>query len=59
VTDYEIFGPYLIALMMSLSAVCVFVWAVLAGAFHGADEAALNFYRAEVENGGIKERTGE
>jgi hypothetical protein len=59
VTDYEIFGPYLIALMMSLSALCVFIWAVLAGAFHGADEVALGFYRAEVENGGIKERPGE
>lgn len=46
--DYEIFGPYLIALMMSLSAVCLFVWAVLAGAFKGADEAAMGLYHREV-----------
>lgn len=50
--DYEIFGPYLIALVMSISAVCIFVWAVLSGAFNGADEAALRFYRTEVADDG-------
>ena len=58
-TDYEVFGPYLIAVIMGMSAVCIFVWAVLSGAFNGADEAALRFYRSEVENGGFRERTGE
>ena len=58
-TDYEIFGPYLIAVMMSLGAVCIFVWAVLSGAFNGADEAALRFYRAEVgDDGNSKQAAG-
>lgn len=47
-SDFEILGPYIIALLMSIGAVCVFVWAVLSGAFNGADQAALRFYRAEV-----------
>jgi hypothetical protein len=53
--DFEIIGPYAVALLMSMSAVCIFVWGVLSGAFNGADEAAIRFYRAEVEN----DRTGE
>lgn len=57
--DYEVFGPYVIALMMSVSAVCIFVWAVLAGVFHGSDQAALNFYRAELENDRSKSRAGQ
>ena len=32
-TDFEIIGPYAIALLMSLGALCVFVWGVLSGAF--------------------------
>lgn len=56
-SDYEILGPYLIALMMSLGAVCIFVWAVLSGAFNGADEAALRFYRTEVGDDGDTGRT--
>jgi hypothetical protein len=50
--DFEIIGPYAVALLMSIGAVCIFVWAVLAGAFNGADEAALRFYHAEVDNDG-------
>ena len=53
--DYEILGPYLIALLMGMSAVCIFIWGVLSGAFHNSDEAALNFFRAEMEN----DRTGK
>jgi hypothetical protein len=49
-TDFEIMGPYLIALLMSIGALCVFVWAVLSGAFVGVDDAATRFYRAEMEN---------
>ncbi len=49
-TDFEILGPYLIALMMSLGALCVFVWGVLSGAFNGADEAALRFFRTEMDH---------
>jgi len=48
VGDFDVFGPYLVALLMSIGAVCVFVWAVLSGAFNGADEASLSFYRREV-----------
>jgi hypothetical protein len=49
-TDFEIFWPYLIALMMSLGALCIFVWGVLSGAFNGADEASLRFFRAEMDH---------
>jgi hypothetical protein len=49
-TDFEIMGPYLIALLMSIGALCIFVWAVLSGAFVGVDDAATRFYRAEMEN---------
>jgi nitrogen fixation-related uncharacterized protein len=49
-TDFEIMGPYVIALLMSLGALCVFVWGVLSGAFTGVDDAATRFYRAEMEN---------
>jgi hypothetical protein len=48
--DFEVIGPYAVALLMSLGALCIFVWGVLAGAFSGTDEEAIRFYRAEVEN---------
>jgi len=48
--DFEVLGPYAIALLMSIGALCVFVWGVLSGAFSSADEAAITFYRAEMEN---------
>jgi nitrogen fixation-related uncharacterized protein len=56
--DYEVLGPYLIALLMSISALCIFVWGVLSGAFNGADEAALRFYRAEVGDDGDTGQAG-
>jgi len=31
-TDFEIMGPYAIALLMSIGALCAFVWGVLSGA---------------------------
>jgi nitrogen fixation-related uncharacterized protein len=49
-TDFEIIGPYLVALLMSIGALCIFIWGVLSGAFSGADDAALRFYREEMEN---------
>src|ERR1700752_1314269 len=49
-TDFEIIGPYLVALLMSIGALCIFIWGVLSGAFSGADDAALRFYRKEMEN---------
>ena len=42
--DFEVIGPYASALLMSLGALCIFIWGVLSGAFHNADEAALRFY---------------
>ena len=48
--DFEVLGPYAIALLMSIGAVCVFAWGVLSGAFSNADAAAITFYRAEMEN---------
>jgi hypothetical protein len=48
--DFEVVAPYAIALLMSLGALCIFVWGVLAGAFAGTDEEAIRFYRTEVEN---------
>jgi hypothetical protein len=48
--DFEIFGPYVVALLMGMGATCVLIWAVLAGALTDTDEAALNFFRAEMEN---------
>jgi len=51
---FEVTGPYLSALLMSLGALCVFVWGVLSGAFHGADDAAIGFYEREVENDNAK-----
>jgi nitrogen fixation-related uncharacterized protein len=50
--DFEVIGPYVVSLLMSIGAVCVFIWAVLSGAFNGADEAALRFYQREVDDDG-------
>jgi len=49
-TDFEIVGPYIVALLMSIGALCIFIWGALSGAFCGADDAALRFYRMEMEN---------
>jgi hypothetical protein len=51
---FEITGPYAGAMLMSLGALCVFVWGVLSGAFHGADDAAIRFYEREVESENAK-----
>jgi len=48
--EFEVFGPYVVALIMSVGAVCIFVWAVLSGAFNGADDASLRFYHREVDD---------
>ena len=50
--DFEVIGPYAVALLMSIGAVCIFIWAVLSGAFKGADEEALRFYYREVDDDG-------
>ena len=50
--DFEVMGPYAVALLMSLGALCIFIWGVFSGTFHGADEEAIRFFRTEVENDG-------
>ena len=60
ITNFEIVGPYLAALMMSLGALCILVWGVFSGAFHGADDAALRFFQREVgDDGPAAERPGK
>ena len=45
--DFEVMGPYAVALLMSLGALCIFVWGVLAGAFNDVDEEAIRHFRAK------------
>ena len=44
------------ALLMSLGALCAFIWGVLSGAFHNADEASVRFYEMEMESDAHSER---
>ncbi len=39
---------FLVALFMSMGAVCIFVWAVLSGLFTDVEEIKYRAYRAEV-----------
>ncbi|WEX90003.1 hypothetical protein PZN02_005345 [Sinorhizobium garamanticum] len=48
--DFEITGPYAGALMMSLGALCLFIWGVFSGALRNTDEASRHFYEREMEN---------
>ncbi len=48
--EFEVIGPYVVSLIMSIGALCIFIWAVLSGAFKGADEEALRFYHREVDD---------
>jgi hypothetical protein len=47
---FEVTGPYVGALMMSLGALCVFIWAVLSGALNNADEVSQSFFEREMKN---------
>jgi hypothetical protein len=47
---FEVTGPYVSALLLSIGALCVFVWGVLSGAFHRADDASVRFYEMEMES---------
>jgi hypothetical protein len=47
---FEVTGPYASALLMSLGALCLFIWGVLSGAFHNADEASVRFCEMEMES---------
>lgn len=42
------FVQFLVALFMSLGALCVFVWAVLSGLFVNVEDVKYRAYRAEV-----------
>jgi hypothetical protein len=48
--DFEVLGPYALALLMGMGSVCIFIWGVLAGAMGDSDQASLNFYNAEMAN---------
>lgn len=41
---------FLVALCMSLGAVCLFVWAVLSGLFHDVEAIKYRAYRSEVND---------
>ena len=43
---------FLVALFMSMGAVCVFIWAVLSGLFTDVEEIKYKAYRAEVNEDG-------
>jgi hypothetical protein len=46
--NYEILGPYALAILMGLGSTCIFIWGVMGGALSETDRAALNFYNAEM-----------
>ena len=47
---FQIGGPYVSAMLMSVGALCVFVWSVLSGASNEVDDASLRFYQAEMDS---------
>jgi hypothetical protein len=49
---FEVTGPYASAMLMSLGALCLFIWGVLSGALLNSDEAAKRFYETEMESDG-------
>ena len=54
---FEITGPYASAMLMSLAALCAFIWGVLSGASSGVDDAALRFYYTEMDSDGYRDHT--
>jgi len=44
------FIQFLVALFMSLGAVCLFIWGVLSGMFHDVEAVKYRAYRAEVND---------
>ena len=52
--DYEVLGPYAVAILMGLGSICLFIWGVMGGALSETDRAALNFYDAEMANDRFK-----
>lgn len=52
---FEVTGPYASAMLMSLGALCVFVWGVLSGASSGVDDASLRFFETEMDSDGHRD----
>ncbi len=48
--DFGIAGPYVGAMLMSLGALCLFIWGVLSGALSDTDRASKEFFEREMEN---------
>jgi cbb3-type cytochrome oxidase maturation protein len=44
------FLQFLVALCMSLSGLCIFIWAVLSGLFNDVEKIKYRAYRAEVND---------
>ncbi len=44
----ETFVQFMVALFMSLGALCIFAWAALSGYFSNVEEIAQRFYRVEM-----------
>jgi nitrogen fixation-related uncharacterized protein len=44
------FVQFLVALCMSLAALCVFIWAVLSGHFTNVEDVKYRAYRTEVQD---------
>ncbi|RVN55115.1 hypothetical protein CN108_15630 [Sinorhizobium meliloti] len=57
---FEVTGPYVGAMLMSLAALFLFIWGVLSGALSGTDKAANGFFEREIENErSAEQRSGE
>ncbi len=52
------FLQFVVALFMSLAAVCVFIWAVLSGMFNNVEDIKYRAYRAEVRDDGQNDEFG-
>jgi hypothetical protein len=49
-SEYEVLGPYALAILMGLGSICIFIWGVMGGALSETDQVALDFYHAEIAN---------
>jgi hypothetical protein len=47
---FEITGPYAGAMLMSIAALCIFVWGIFSGALTNTDRAAAGFFEREMDN---------
>ena len=52
----ETFVQFMVALFMSLGALCIFAWAALSGYFNNVEEIAQRFYRVEMGEDDGKQR---